>query len=230
MAVVASWDGANRRIYLLQGVTEFHPIDDIYREYRVERRTNESFRKWDPFMVTFGNQPKGGGKFTSRYLQLLDDGDIGQVKIVPFDEAGEISVTGEVLTDDQTTPFDISGLTNPVIFNYTPPDTEIISVGTSGLTPTESQALLDIDTNVTLMQADVSDLGDGVFGQKVLIDSIDPATLPGYMILWDEVGALLGHKEIYEEHVLAGYPANIGYTRAGKGYSFEGALTAGMPP
>lgn len=106
----------------------------------------------------------------------------------------------------------------------------VTETGTSGLTASESQALLDIDSNVDTLQTDVSDLDDGVFGQKALIDAVDKYTDPGYMILWDELGVLLGHKEIYEEHVLAGYPANIGYTRAGKGYAFEGPLTAGMPP
>jgi hypothetical protein len=227
MPVVASWDGVNRHIHLASGVTSFHPVDDIYREYREERRTNEAFRVWEPFMRAVGNEPKGGGKFTPRYLLLLQG-----AKIVPFDEDNIITVEGEVLTDDQTDPvfFETLSPGTTVVMNFVPPTSEIIAVGTSGLTPEESQALTDIDTNVTTLTADVSDLGDGVFGQKVLQDSADKTVLPGYMILWDEVGTLLGHKEIYEAHVLAGDPANIGYTRAGRGIAFEGALTAGMPP
>ena len=141
MPVVASWDGAARRIYLASGVTAYHPIEDIYREYRVERRTNEDFRKWEPFMEASGNEPKGGGKFTPRFLRLL----LG-VKIVPFDESGDpVDVTGELLTDDQTNPFDVSGLTNPVVINYAPAEAEIIQVATgSGLSAGESQTLADI--------------------------------------------------------------------------------------
>jgi hypothetical protein len=225
MAVVASWDGANRLIYLLSGVTTFHPIDDIYREYRTERAANESFRVWDPFMVAIGNDPKGGGKFTSRYLSLLDG-----VKIVPFDEANTITVTGEVLSEDLSEPFDYSGLTNPAVVKYQPPDTEIISVGTSGLTPEEGQALIDIDANVDAMQIDVTLLYEGVYGQSVLMDSLDKTTLPGYMVMWTVPGVLIGHKEMWEAHVLAGDVANIGYTRLGKGVALEGPITAGMPP
>jgi hypothetical protein len=227
MPVVASWDGVARHIHLAQGVTDVHPIDDIYREYREERRTNEAFRVWEPFMRAVGNDPKGGGKFTPRYLLLLQG-----AKIVPYDEDAIINITGEVLADDQTSPVYFESLSpgTTVLVNYTPPTAEIIQVGTSGLTLAESQALLDINTNVGTLQVDVSDLGDGVFGQKVLIDAVDKNTGPGYMVMWDELGVLLGHKEIYEAHVLAGDAANIGYTRSGKGIAFEGVLTAGMPP
>lgn len=128
MAVVASWDGATRRIYLAQGVTTFHPIDDIYREYRVWRRTVEAARQWEPFMVAVGNEDKGGGKATPRFLRLLDDGDIGQCKIVPYNEASTIDVTGEVLTTDLSDPFDYSAQTTPTIVRYAPAEAEIVYV------------------------------------------------------------------------------------------------------
>ena len=128
MPVVASWDGANRRINLAQGVTTFHPIEDIYREYRTWRRTTEAARKWEPFMEAVGNEPKGGGKATPRFLRLLDDGDIGQCKIVPYNEAITIDVTGELLTDDLSDPFDYSGQTTPTVVRYAPADAEIVYV------------------------------------------------------------------------------------------------------
>lgn len=124
--VVDSWDGANRRIYLKQGVTEFHWIDDIYIEYRNERRLVESFRKWNPFMEASGNVPKGLGKATPRLLTLLEN-----VKVIPYDEAGEIQVSGEAITDNadvDATLFDISTLTNPVVIQYQPPSAEVIVV------------------------------------------------------------------------------------------------------
>jgi len=140
MAVVSSWDGANRLIYLLSGVTTFHPIDDIYREYRTERANVEAFRVWEPFMVAIGNDPKGGGKFTARYLSLLDG-----VKIVPFDEANTITVTGEVLSEDLSEPFDYSGITNPVVVKYQPPDTELVEiVSGSGLSVEQDATLTAI--------------------------------------------------------------------------------------
>jgi hypothetical protein len=131
MAVVASWDGDTRRIYLASGVTTFHPIDDIYREYRAERRTNEAFRKWDSFMVAIGNEDKGGGKATPRFLRLLEDGDGLQAKIVPFNSAATIDVTGEMLTEDLSDPFDYSTLTVPVVVKYAPAEAEIIYIEVS---------------------------------------------------------------------------------------------------
>lgn len=124
MPVVASFDGAARRIYLdVSTVNAVWDPVDIYREYRALRRTDEAFRVWDPFMEYVGNQPKGNGKATPRYM-LLKDG----VKIIPFDAAGFTEADGEILTDDQTDPFDVTMMTNSVVVKYSPADAEIVYV------------------------------------------------------------------------------------------------------
>ena len=64
-------DGETRRIYLLEGIEAFHWVDDIYTEYRNLRRTDESLRKWEPLLKASGNDAKGGGKYTPRYVTLL---------------------------------------------------------------------------------------------------------------------------------------------------------------
>jgi hypothetical protein len=211
MAVVASWDGANRLIYLASGVTTFHPIDDIYREYREERRTSEAFRVWLPFMVAVGNDPKGGGKFTSRYLLLLNG-----VKIVPFDEANTITVTGEVLSDDQTEPFDYSTITNPVVVKYQPPDTELVEIPGSGLTAQESQDLADTKAAAEAAQVDNR---IALYGMKITRKSTDPLTLPGTLELYDpDTDLLVGTAEIYEDE-----DGNTGYR--GRGLDREEKLS-----
>jgi len=132
LPVVQSWDGENRRIYLKQGVTEFHWVTDIYPEYRNERRINEELRKYEPLVDARGYESKGNNKFTSRFLRLLTDNNGLTTKIVPFDETSEITALGEAITDVadiDSKLFDISSITNPVIINYTPPDTELIEVG-----------------------------------------------------------------------------------------------------
>lgn len=132
--VVETWDGANRRIILKQGVTEFHFVTDIYTEYRNQRRLDENLRKFEPLVEARGYESKGAGKFTSRFLVLLTDGNGLTTKVVPYDEAGEITALGEAITDVADTDpslFDITGITNPVIINYTPPDTELVEVGLS---------------------------------------------------------------------------------------------------
>lgn len=124
--VVGSWDGENRRIYLLQGIEAFNWIDDIYIEYRQERRLTENFRKWNAFLIASGNVPKGGGKATPRLVTLLEG-----VKVIAWDENIEITITGEAITDDadnDATLFDNSTRTNALILNYQPPAAEVIVV------------------------------------------------------------------------------------------------------
>lgn len=132
MALISHIDGEARLVYLdagaaLGGVITFHPVDDLFREYRTLRRTDEGVRRYRSFMEAVGNAPKGGGKFTPRYLLLL-----GGTKLVIPDGVSEINIVGELLTDDQTTPFDTALVTGPVVLNYTPPTAEVIQVSTSG--------------------------------------------------------------------------------------------------
>lgn len=145
MSVVLNFDGENRRIYLKQGVESFHPIDDVYREYVEERRLNEEFRKYYPFIVasftTFKYNKNGVDYYTPRYIQLLDG-----AKIIPYDELSIVDVTGEIFTDDGTDPIRLDTLVNGVKINYKPPEAELIKVetGISGLTIEESDKLMSL--------------------------------------------------------------------------------------
>jgi hypothetical protein len=142
--VVDSWNGANRRIYLRQGVSSFHWIDDIYKEYRNWRRTVEAARVWTPLMRAAGNNPKGGGKFTPRYVTLLDG-----TRLVPYDENILIEVTGEAITDNADVdpdPFDTTTRTQPLKLYITPPASELVMAGAAGDAKiTEIHELLGLD-------------------------------------------------------------------------------------
>jgi len=156
--VVDSWDGQNRRIYLRQGVVTFNWLDDIYPEYRAERRLTEDFRKWAPFMEASGNVPKGGGKATPRLLTLLEG-----VKVIPWDENVVIDVTGEAITDNadvDPTLFDTSTRTQPIVINYQPPSSEFVTVTVSsgsGLTPEQDAAL---NTILNILEGDMIPTAD----------------------------------------------------------------------
>jgi hypothetical protein len=122
--VVETWDGANRRIYLKQGISSFHWIDDIYKEYRYWRRTDELARRWLPLLRASGNEPKGGGKYTPRFVTMLDG-----ARVVPYDENVLITVTGEAITDNANVdpdPFDTSTRTQPLKLYITPPASELV--------------------------------------------------------------------------------------------------------
>lgn len=136
MTIIASIDGLTRRIFLHADTigASVHPID-IYKEMRILRKNNESLRFFDLFMRASGNSPKGGGKFTERFVTLL----LG-TRIVPFDISQELTITGTIITDIGTegvAAFDRSSLTptSNVHINYIPPQVEVIQITTgSGVT------------------------------------------------------------------------------------------------
>jgi hypothetical protein len=129
--VVDTWDGDTRRIFLRPGVSAFHWIDDIYKEYRKWRREEEAARKWAPLLRADGNNPKGGGKFTPRYVTLLSG-----ARVVPYDEDSTIQITGEAITDNpdvDPNPFDTSTRTESIKLYIEQPTAEVIRVSTGGV-------------------------------------------------------------------------------------------------
>lgn len=139
--VIDSYDGAARRIYLKQGLEAFHWIDDIYREYIHHRFMDDVFQKWFPFMKASGNEAKGGGTYTPRYITLLQG-----TRVIPYDEKILITVTGEAITDNADVdpdPFDTSTRVNPLKLYLTPPAAEIVVVSSgSGLSSEEHDHLM----------------------------------------------------------------------------------------
>jgi len=122
--VVESFDGNLRRIYLKQGVDAFHWVEDIYREYINERMLVEEFRKWFPLLKCSGNDPKGSGKFTPRFVTMING-----ARVVPYDENILITVLGEAITDNADVdpdPFDTTTRTEPLKLYITPPAAEIV--------------------------------------------------------------------------------------------------------
>jgi len=89
---------------------------------------------------------------------------------------------------------------------------EVVQTGISGLTAAESTQLQRND--------------DGIFGQKVLRISLDPATLPGYMLLYNDEATplILGHKELWDDEA-----QTVGWSDL-KSIFFEGRTVPGLPP
>ena len=151
MAIVATWDGENRRVYLhADTVNAVWNAVDLYREYRIQRRTDETFRRWEPLLRMEGNIAKGGGRATPRYITMLDS-----AKIIPYDAAGFTRVAGEIITDDETSPYDYSTLTNPMVVEPSPAEAEIILVDTGGsFTPADRDAVTTLTAQqIRLMKA-----------------------------------------------------------------------------
>lgn len=132
MAFIDFIDGPNRKIHLdataaVSGVLTFHPVTDLYPEYKTLRQTNEAYRQYDAFMEAQGNLPKGGGKFTPRFLMLLG----GTTLVIP-DGVTKVVITGEILSDTQGEVLDTSELSGPCVIEFAAPNAEIIAVNTGG--------------------------------------------------------------------------------------------------
>ena len=143
MAVIDTIDGPNRLIYLHADTqdSEVHPID-IYKEMRTFRRTDEGLRKFDVFLSASGNVAKGGGTFTPRLVTCLNG-----TRIVPYDATHELTITGEIITDEGTSGIDCFDKTplstgTEIDINYIPPQVEIIEISSGSGLSVEEQAQL----------------------------------------------------------------------------------------
>lgn len=81
MSYISTINGSTRKIYLstdnvVGGVLSFHPVDDLYPEYKALRANNETTRPYNALVSAEGNKPKGRGKFTPRYLLMLESSKI----------------------------------------------------------------------------------------------------------------------------------------------------------
>jgi hypothetical protein len=177
--VVDTWDGPNRLIYLKAGVSVFYPIEDIYHEYRNARKTDESLRPFDALIRADGHIPKGGGKFTPRYVTLL----LG-TKIVPFDDTVEMYQLGEIITDNpdvDPTVFNTSFLTVPKVIYIEPSEAEIIEIQTGGGVGATPQEIWDhvlisnssADLTLSAAADDASNTRVLVLDQDVVLGNID---------------------------------------------------------
>lgn len=155
MTIIASIDGtlSPRLVYLhLDTVgTTLHPID-IYKAMRTLRGSDESLRKFDLFMQADGNVSKGGGKFTERYVTLLN------TRIVPYDTSHVLTINGTLITDDGQEgifAFDKAPLspTTSVDIAYIPPQVEVIEViSGSGLSVAQDAKLTQISVEVKYIE------------------------------------------------------------------------------
>lgn len=126
--VIDHLDTAARLIFLVAGTRSLHPVDDIYKEIRNLRRTNDGLRWFDIPVTAKGGEPKGGGKYTSRYAVFRDGW-----KVVPEDVSHDLEITGEQITDDGQSGkacLDLSVLSagTNVFVHYYPPATELVKV------------------------------------------------------------------------------------------------------
>lgn len=145
MALIDHIDPVNRDIYLSADTVgiNLNPID-VYKEMRTLRAADESLRKFAVFLEAKGRDPKGGGKYTERYVV-----EKSGTRIIPYGGTSHtLTVVGTIITDDGQEGiacFDRSPLspTIRVDINYVPPQVEVLVVTGDGLLVTEQGAKLD---------------------------------------------------------------------------------------
>lgn len=138
MPLIASMDGATRRIFLDPSVIDssWAPLD-VFKEYLTFRRDNEQFRGWYPLIKMVGGEPKDATRNQPRLLQMLtDDRGITTKLVLPVNAGAfyRTKVSGEISTDVTETdaePFDTSNLTGPVVVDYKPAEAEVIQVNSA---------------------------------------------------------------------------------------------------
>ena len=126
VTLLAGIDPVTRDFHLSAATANTNIPIDIYKEMRICKRLNENLRGYENFLASFGNVPKGGGKYTERYVQQL----LG-TRFIPFDTSQELTVIGVVITDDGqegVACFDRSPLTSTTVvdISYIPPQVEVI--------------------------------------------------------------------------------------------------------
>lgn len=176
--IVDVWDGENRRIYLKSGVASFFPIEDLYREYRNQRKEDENLRKFEPLLKAEGNVPKGGGAFTPRYVVLLDG-----TKIVPFDESLQLDQLGDIITDDPDTDatlYDISGLTTAKPIFIKPSEAETIQLNSEEIEYSSFGDVVSVDfINGIEDVSSVNTIGSKLYPVKYINDAVTIANERG---------------------------------------------------
>lgn len=143
-----------RRIYLLSGVTEYHPLDDIYAEVRNLRRTDESLRQFFMYIHGGGNIPKNvsGTLRTARYaifqdckIVVSEDTYVSGEQLYA-DENGDVVGKGPDCVDHALSPED-------AYLDYEPPGSEVIVSG-SGVTEQDKADIVE-----GVWSAEISDDG-----------------------------------------------------------------------
>ena len=155
-----TFDIPNTEIFITTGQLNA-TAQDLYNASKLEESSFQMMGR-DPICSAEGKAPLGGGIFTEIVLTLLE-GQEGPWTIRFADEATQFtSVTGGTFlaTDGIGDPRPVT--TNPSLTINQSISGVLVETGVSGLTAAESQALLDIDTNVATNTTDIGTINTNI--------------------------------------------------------------------
>lgn len=100
MAAKMTYDTTNKLFILNNGVTSFDVVVDLYSDAKEDWLSNALLNKFRFPIVAIGGQGIGGGQVISPYIMLRYGW-----KIRPQEADHTLTVAGNLITDDETSPF-----------------------------------------------------------------------------------------------------------------------------
>lgn len=100
MAAKMTYDTTNRLFILKKNVVDFDAVVDLYSDAKEDWLTDPLMNKFKFPLLAIGGQPIGGGKVVSPYIILRYGW-----KVRPYEGDHALTVAGNLITDDETSPF-----------------------------------------------------------------------------------------------------------------------------
>lgn len=143
MAAKMTYDTTNKLFILNDGVTSFDVVVDLYSDSKEDWITNSSLTKFIFPMLAIGGNPIGGGQKISTYVVVSNGW-----KIRPHEADHTLTVAGNLITDDESSPF------VNVLGDYQVIIKSILS--SSSLT-----------SSIAITQSDINNIADAVWDEVV---------------------------------------------------------------
>ncbi len=138
----------NLKLFILNnGVTALDVVVDLYSDAKEDWRSDALLNKFRFPILAIGGQGIGGGQKVSPYIILRYGW-----KIRPYEGDHTLTIAGNLITDDESSPF------TSVLGNYKVVIKSIVT----------SNSITSTSTN-TLSQADINSIADGVW-REILAD------------------------------------------------------------
>lgn len=144
MAAKMTYDTANKLFILNSGVIEFDVVVDLYSDAKEDWLTDALLNKFRFPIVAIGGQPIGSGQIISPYIMLRYGW-----KIRPHEADHTLTVAGNLITDDGSSPF------TSVLGNYQVTIKSIVSA--NSLTAAD----------VAISAADLANIADKVWDEAI---------------------------------------------------------------
>lgn len=95
-----TYDAVGKLFILNSGVVDFDVVIDLYSDAKEDWLSNSLLNKFRFPLIAIGGQAIGGGRFISPYIMLRYGW-----KIRPHEADHTLTVAGNLITDDESTPY-----------------------------------------------------------------------------------------------------------------------------